>query len=228
MGWRAFGPENGGMHTSTAPRPLFTNTPHQSPHLALRVTDAQRDRAVDYLQGAYAEGRLSATEFDERVGVALAARTRGELNAAFTGLVQIGPTSMALAAHPVYQPLVNQHRDGAPGRVGAGLAHLASIPFPLVAPGLVYAASERGSFVRSQAAKAFNFQLNAILLAMVFGVVAGITDMGLLSAVWATTWFVLTVVGGVKALAGEDFENPVRRLMPLRPLDESTRRSIGR
>lgn len=207
----------------TAPR-----SPFESPSLNLLVTDAQRDRAVDYLQVAFTEGRLTSEEFDERVGRALSARGRRELNQAFEGLVSIGPASHALAAHPAYQPLINQHRDGFPGRGGAGLAHILSIPFPLVAPGLVYATAERGSFARTEAARAFNFQLNAIGIAMVLGVVAAITGIEFLGGLWFMTWLVLTVVGGVKAFAGESFRNPLLALMPFHVLDESSRRGIGR
>lgn len=45
----------------------------------LRASDADRDRAADTLRRNFAEGRLSAEEFDERLGAALAARTVGHL-----------------------------------------------------------------------------------------------------------------------------------------------------
>src|SRR6476619_3817639 len=44
-----------------------------------RIGDAERDRAVGYLQEHLAQGRLDATEFDERMGRALQARTASEL-----------------------------------------------------------------------------------------------------------------------------------------------------
>ena len=49
------------------PDPLFQ--PQQ------RASDADRDTAVDILCAAVAEGRLTLTELDERVGAALCART---------------------------------------------------------------------------------------------------------------------------------------------------------
>ena len=45
----------------------------------LRASDADRDRVAALLQEHHAEGRLSAEEFDERLDVALHARTLGQL-----------------------------------------------------------------------------------------------------------------------------------------------------
>ncbi|WP_448318463.1 DUF1707 SHOCT-like domain-containing protein [Streptomyces sp. CO7] len=48
-------------------------------NLELRASDAERDRVVDQLREAVAEGRLTPEEHAERVEGALAARTLGEL-----------------------------------------------------------------------------------------------------------------------------------------------------
>src|SRR5215472_2621610 len=42
---------------------------------ALRASDADRDRVIELLRAAVADGRLDAGEFDERLDAALAART---------------------------------------------------------------------------------------------------------------------------------------------------------
>jgi hypothetical protein len=60
------------------PDPLFQ--PQQ------RASDADRDTAVDILCAAVAEGRLTLTELDERVGAALSARTICELAALIADL----------------------------------------------------------------------------------------------------------------------------------------------
>jgi hypothetical protein len=44
-----------------------------------RVGDADRNRTADLLKEAHAAGYLTLEEVDERLGTALAARTRGEL-----------------------------------------------------------------------------------------------------------------------------------------------------
>jgi hypothetical protein len=45
-----------------------------------RVGDADRDRTAELLKEAHAAGYLTLEETDERLGTALAARTRGELD----------------------------------------------------------------------------------------------------------------------------------------------------
>jgi len=45
-----------------------------------RVGDADRNRTTDLLKEAHAAGYLTLEEVDERLGAALAARTRGELD----------------------------------------------------------------------------------------------------------------------------------------------------
>jgi hypothetical protein len=46
----------------------------------LRASDSDRDRVVDRLRHAAAEGRLLTEELEERLGVAFSARTYGELD----------------------------------------------------------------------------------------------------------------------------------------------------
>lgn len=52
----------------------------------LRVSDAEREHVAGLLQKAVGRGMLSLGEFTERVDTALAARTRGELNAVIIDL----------------------------------------------------------------------------------------------------------------------------------------------
>ena len=46
---------------------------------AVRASDAERDQAAEILRVAYAEGRLTRAELDERINVAYAAKTRADL-----------------------------------------------------------------------------------------------------------------------------------------------------
>jgi Domain of unknown function (DUF4190)/DUF1707 SHOCT-like domain len=46
----------------------------------LRVSTADRERAVDVLKAGYAEGRLTKEEYDSRANQAFAARTVGDLS----------------------------------------------------------------------------------------------------------------------------------------------------
>jgi len=56
----------------------------------MRASDADRDRVIDVLRGAFGEGRLTADEFEERTQAVLSAKTFGEL-AAFTADLPPGP-----------------------------------------------------------------------------------------------------------------------------------------
>ncbi len=53
--------------------------PSADARIELRASDQDRDRAIEILRVAAGDGRLSAAEFDERLDVALTARTIGEL-----------------------------------------------------------------------------------------------------------------------------------------------------
>ena len=69
----------------------------------LRASHGDRDRAVDVLKAAFAEGRLTKDEYDERVADVFASRTYADL-AALTCDLPAGPFGTMLpapmAAHP--------------------------------------------------------------------------------------------------------------------------------
>jgi hypothetical protein len=52
----------------------------------MRVSDAEREAAASELREHFASGRLDSEELSERLDRALAAKTRGDLNALFTDL----------------------------------------------------------------------------------------------------------------------------------------------
>ena len=65
------------------------DTPIRSfPRGELRVSDADRDRAVAELSEHFQTGRLAQEEFEDRAGRALQARTGRELSELFTDLPQ--------------------------------------------------------------------------------------------------------------------------------------------
>jgi hypothetical protein len=68
----------------------MSSDPGKSP--ALRASDADRDRVINTLQAAVADGRLDPAEYDERVGKALSARTFEAL-APLTADLVAGPGS---------------------------------------------------------------------------------------------------------------------------------------
>ena len=56
----------------------------------LRVSDAERQAVTDRLAEHFADGRLDQAEFDDRVGRAMSARTRADLNGLFADLSEAG------------------------------------------------------------------------------------------------------------------------------------------
>lgn len=73
----------------------------QPQHPAILAGDSDRDRSIETLSGAVAEGRLTLEEFSERVGLAHAARTRDDLAALTRDLPAAAPavTPEAVPAH---------------------------------------------------------------------------------------------------------------------------------
>src|SRR5260370_35058356 len=70
----------------------------------LRASDAERDRAVDVLKSAFAEGRLTKDEYDDRMTMIFASRTYGELGA-LTSDLPAGPLGAVLpTGPPAYLP----------------------------------------------------------------------------------------------------------------------------
>jgi uncharacterized Tic20 family protein len=196
---------------------------YEHPSLKMYVTPEQRDRAESWLKDAYADGRISELEFDQRIGQVLSADNRKELNAAFYGLVHVPSSSTAIGLHPAYQPLVRPEVRQQADRTVAALAHFSVFFVWLLGPGLAYVLTRPGSYAHREAAKAFNFQLGSLVSLVGVGIVAGITDFGPIEALiplMMLAWFVLTIIGGVKAAQGLDWRNPARRVVRIGVLPE--------
>jgi Domain of unknown function (DUF1707) len=65
---------------------------------ALRLSDADRETAVDLLSEQYAVGRLTREEFDERSDAVWSAKTQGDLAPIFVDLPTQSPTRPGWAA----------------------------------------------------------------------------------------------------------------------------------
>jgi hypothetical protein len=80
--------------TATEPNdvgPRATSPGAPPPAVALRASDADRDQVAALLGAAYAEGRLTSEEHDERLERVLAARTFDDLIPLTTDLVPLDP-----------------------------------------------------------------------------------------------------------------------------------------
>jgi hypothetical protein len=74
------------------------------PAAEMRASDADRDAVLSELSEHFQAGRLTAEEFDERAGQALAARTHGELRNLLLDLPAARPGPRAPAATPAAAP----------------------------------------------------------------------------------------------------------------------------
>lgn len=213
-------PMVGGLPTVDARSMTAT---HEHPSLRLPVTPEQRDRAENWLQEAYADGRISEFEFDRRIGQVISADNRRELNEAFFGLVQVTAPSQALGVHPAYQPLVRPETRLQAGRGVAAVAHFSPFFLWLLGPVLVFALTQPGSYPRREAAKAFNFQLISAVAFIGVIIPAAVTELAVfewLIPLMMVGWFILTIVGGAKALQGDNWKNPVKSVIKVEALSE--------
>ncbi|MEV0435747.1 DUF1707 domain-containing protein [Nocardia sp. NPDC050413] len=93
----------GGPDSLVAPSAFVPGTPTAGPvgDRDLRVSDSEREHVGQLLQRAVGLGMLSLGEFTERMDTALAAKTRGELNAV---LVDLPGMRVAGAPQPAAMP----------------------------------------------------------------------------------------------------------------------------
>jgi hypothetical protein len=84
--------------------PGFTG-PASDQHM--RVSDAERQAVADRLAEHFSSGRLDQAEFDERIGKAMGAKTRADLNGLFDDLPETGAPA---ATDPSTGQLRRRHR----------------------------------------------------------------------------------------------------------------------
>jgi hypothetical protein len=89
----------------------------------VRASDADRDRVIDVLRAATADGRLTADEFSERMEAALSSRTFRELAPLTADLVAI-PASRAPEPAPAKDVIRIDQRGGTVQRTGRWLVPL--------------------------------------------------------------------------------------------------------
>lgn len=192
--------------------------PWQSGEDQWLVNDAQRDRVVDFLRNSYVDGRLSPADFEDRVSRALAAVTRADLNATLAGLAVIGGRACS-----------SQTARIAPGEsLAAGLIGLSPLFLGPLGPMLGVAISPRGSWTRRQVAHQANFQVLALLLAMVvLGVVAKMGMLVIAFPLVGMAWFAGTITHAARAFEGVEWTNPLLDAIPLKFFDDGRRRLTG-
>jgi Domain of unknown function (DUF1707)/Cell wall-active antibiotics response 4TMS YvqF len=92
------------------------NTPAEPGGSLVRASDADRDRVVEALAAASAEGRLTLEEYSERSDAALVARTLGDLASLTTDLPAASPPEVlhggAAVPEEITAVLGNESRKG--------------------------------------------------------------------------------------------------------------------
>lgn len=99
----------------------------------MRASTADRERAVDVLKAAFAEGRLTADEYQERVGQVFSSRTYAELGV-LTADLPIGPFGTMMPSHQARVP------SAVPGRTPVNSLAVVSLICALI-PGFPAAAA---------------------------------------------------------------------------------------
>src|SRR4051794_34380561 len=101
----------------------------QRPHSHLRASDAERERVVSFLREHALEGRLTHDELEERIGLAYAAVTVGDLERLIADL----PRRNAPAPRRPHPARARQQNGPTPALIVAGLGLLVFAGLPLVA-----------------------------------------------------------------------------------------------
>ncbi|QXJ20868.1 DUF1707 and DUF4870 domain-containing protein [Actinomadura graeca] len=155
----------------------------------LRVSDAEREPAIQRLQDAYAEGRIDHDEFDMRVQLAMTAKTRNDLETVTRDLVPVRERERAVAEEATGED-----------RMLAAVAHAVAVPTLFVGPlVLMLVSGKRSQYVRRQAKEAVNFQVTLLMVTIVTFGVGGV--------LYGLAW-ILSAIAAVYALTGQTFRYP--------------------
>ncbi|TKK88014.1 DUF1707 and DUF4870 domain-containing protein [Herbidospora galbida] len=189
------------MATSFSPAPPGRGP---VPPARLRVSDADRDQVVEHVKAAYAEGRLDKDEMDLRLDHAMTAQTHADLMPVMADLYDRPPT---LTVYPKPHDEPARAADASDRVVGAA-AHLITLTGLFVVGPLIMllTAGRTSPYVRRHAMEALNFHLT------VFGatILLPFTVVGIvLVPLFWVLGIVLSIVGGISALADGEFRYPL-------------------
>ena len=99
----------------------FEHDPRVASNAAIRASDRDRDLIATVLGNAFAEGRLTSAEYDERTTAALASRTLGELVPLVADLPTGAPTPRSSIHDRAARAYVNERRQAVWGFLSASL-----------------------------------------------------------------------------------------------------------
>jgi hypothetical protein len=131
-------------------------------HGTIRVSDAERDRAVTELSEHYQSGRLTLEEFDDRSNSALQARTGSDLSVLFTDL----PTKGTLAGPVPADPGFSASPVGTGGRRRGGPLAARTVIACVIA--LIVLGNLAGALAGSHGQHDFGWLVPVLVLGFVF------------------------------------------------------------
>jgi Uncharacterized protein conserved in bacteria len=176
------------------------------PHPHLRITNQDREQVVEQIKTAYAEGRLDKEEMDERLDLAMNARTHGDLAPIVRDLRPAGYVPRPAPAGPGYPPPCAGSADGGE-RVCAAAAHLLALcGLLIVGPVLMLLLMGKTSpYVRRHAIEALNFHITLLGATILLPIT--LIGIPLIPVMWVVA-VVLWIVAGLAALGEGDFKYP--------------------
>ncbi len=175
------------------------------------ISDTAREKAIELVQRAYAEGRINEPELEHRLDLILEAGSQQQLRLAVADL-PAPPQTLAPA-----QSLAAVPRPTTSSTDMAALIHFSGLfPGP-IGPGLAWLATKKNSTVNREAAKALNYQILAVA-GFAVALLLSIIGFGIPAFLWSAGCLALTIISAVKASRGEDWENPLTQITGFRPI----------
>ena len=183
------------------------------------ITDQQRDRAVELLQGAYASGQLSELELDRRLDQALGASDKVTLNRALLGIARVAPMVLTPRSKGEPSPAEN---------AGAGLTHLSGLATSFVGPAIVKTLATPGSHTWLEAGRALSLQVTAAVVGIAAMVLSILFDGGVLFGLAWAAWFGGTIWASVRAFNGKPSTGAVEPMLLAGPKAHAGRPAMTR
>lgn len=175
------------------------------------ISDTAREKAIELVQRAYAEGRINEPELEHRLDLILEAGSQQQLHLAVADL-PAPPQTLAPA-----QSLAAVPRPTTSSTDMAALIHFSGLFSGPIGPGLAWLATKKNSTVNREAAKALNYQILAVA-GFAVALLLSIIGFGIPAFLWSAGCLALTIISAVKASRGEDWENPLTQITGFRPI----------
>lgn len=167
---------------------------------------------ANLLKEAYAEGRLDADEFEERLGTAMNAKVHGELEPLLSDLL---PEGARIPAPPAAE---SSPAASGSERLTALVGHCSGYFLAALGPLAVLLVSGNSSaFVRKHAVEALNFQLTFVVGSIVLWFFSWLILPIVAWVFLLLGWMVLPMIAGAAALFGGSWKYP----LTWRPIKDS-------